>query len=87
MRRRAWHLDVLREELEDLVDLLREALGQHLVRFVQHEHLEELRPESPCAAMSGSNRFKVGMRRHHKNWRRRQMHMVQVSASILLFYF
>eukprot|EP00756_Hemistasia_phaeocysticola_P041929 Hpha_TRINITY_DN16942_c0_g1::TRINITY_DN16942_c0_g1_i4::g.55631::m.55631 len=41
-RREQGHLHVLRQELEDLVDLLREPLRKHLVRLVQHQALQRV---------------------------------------------
>mmetsp|Transcript_9405 Transcript_9405/g.17649 ORF Transcript_9405/g.17649 Transcript_9405/m.17649 type:complete len:287 (+) Transcript_9405:270-1130(+) len=41
------HLDVLGQELEDLVDLLRKPLGQHLIGLIQHQALQRLGAQGP----------------------------------------
>ena len=44
-RRQQNDLRVLRQELEQLVNLVLEASGQHLVRLVETEYLDSVRPE------------------------------------------
>jgi hypothetical protein len=41
-------LGVLREELEDLVDLVLETAGQHLIGFIETEDLDGVGPEGPA---------------------------------------
>ena len=41
-------LGVLREELEDLIDLVLETTGQHLVGFIETEDLDVVGPEGPA---------------------------------------
>jgi len=41
-------LGVLREKLEDLVDLVFETTGQHLIGFIETEYLDVIGPEGPA---------------------------------------
>ena len=42
------NLGVLREELEDLIDLVLETAGQHLIGFIETEDLDVISPEGPA---------------------------------------